>query len=226
MEEQATAAGWKTTLVAPSILSANFGYLAAEVKRIEDSGGDWVHLDIMDGVFVPNITFGPPMVSALRRHSRLPFDTHLVIVQPEKYIGKFADAGSDIITIHYEATVHVHRALSQIREKGKKVGISIVPSTPAEMLSELLPELDLILVMTVNPGFGGQQLIPRTLEKVSRLAEMRSRDGHHYLIQVDGGINTETCKLAIDAGADVLVAGSAIFDSEDLKERIDALKCR
>jgi ribulose-phosphate 3-epimerase len=216
----------KNTLVAPSILAADFGFLADEVKRIEDSGGDWVHLDIMDGVFVPNITFGPAMVAALRKHSRLPFDTHLMIVQPERYTSKFAEAGSDIITIHYEATVHVHRALSQIREDGKKAGISIVPSTPGEMLSELLPELDVILVMTVNPGFGGQDLIPRTLHKVAELAKMRSRGGYRYLIEVDGGINTETCKAAIDAGADVLVAGSAVFDSENIAEEINALKCR
>jgi ribulose-phosphate 3-epimerase len=215
-----------TPLVAPSILSAKFGFLAEEVKRIEEGGGDWVHLDIMDGTFVPNITFGPPMVRALRRHSRLPFDTHLMIVHPENYIAAFADAGSDIITIHYEAAVHTHRILSQIRKLGKKAGISIVPSTPAEMLTELLPELDLILVMTVNPGFGGQQLIPRTLKKVSRLVEMRRSGDYHYLIEVDGGINRETCKLAVEAGADVLVAGSAVFDSQDVESEINALKCR
>jgi ribulose-phosphate 3-epimerase len=216
----------RRTLVAPSILSADFGYLADAVRRIEEGGGDWVHLDIMDGVFVPNLTFGPPAVSSLRRHSRLPFDTHLMIVQPEKYVSNFADAGSDIITIHYEATVHVHRTLSQIRKIGKKAGISIVPSTPAEMLTEILPDLDLILVMTVNPGFGGQQLIPQTLSKVRRLAEMREMGGHEYLIEVDGGINRETCRLAIEAGADVLVAGSAVFDSEDMAKEINALKCR
>jgi ribulose-phosphate 3-epimerase len=214
------------TLIAPSILSADFGYLADEVKRIEEGGGDWVHLDIMDGVFVPNLTFGPAMISSLRRHSRLPFDTHLMIVQPEKYISKFADAGSDIITIHYEASIHVHRMLSQIRKIGKKAGISIVPSTPAAILSEVLPDLDLILVMTVDPGFGGQQLIPQTLNKVTQLAEMRERGGYGYLIEVDGGINRETCKMAIEAGADVLVAGSAVFDSEDIGREINALKCR
>jgi len=215
-----------TILVAPSILSADFAYLAEEVQRINKGGGDWVHLDIMDGVFVPNITFGPSMVAALRRHSSLPFDTHLMIVHPENYVSAFAEAGSDIITIHYESTVHVHRVLHQIREKGKKAGISIVPSTPAAMLSELLPELDLILVMTVNPGFGGQKLIPQTLEKVSRLAEIRKEGNYGYLIEVDGGINRETCSLAVDAGADVLVAGSAIFDSKNPEEEINALKCR
>jgi ribulose-phosphate 3-epimerase len=175
---------------------------------------------------VPNITFGPAMISSLRRHSRLPFDTHLMIVQPEKYITSFADAGSDIITIHYEASVHVHRLLDQIRKIGKKAGISIVPSTPAAVLAEILPGLDLILVMTVNPGFGGQQLIPQTLNKVSQLAEMRRSGGHGYLIEVDGGINRETCRMAVEAGADVLVAGSAVFDSDNIAKEINALKCR
>jgi ribulose-phosphate 3-epimerase len=216
----------RATLVAPSILSADFGHLADEVRRIEEGGGDWVHMDIMDGVFVPNITFGPAMVSSLRRHSRLPFDTHLMIVQPEKYISSFADAGADIITVHYEASIHVHRLLDQIRKIGKKAGISIVPSTPAAVLTEILPELDLILVMTVNPGFGGQQLIPQTLNKVSQLAEMRSSGGHGYLIEVDGGINRETCRMAVEAGADVLVAGSAVFDSDNIAKEINALKCR
>jgi ribulose-phosphate 3-epimerase len=214
------------TLVAPSILSADFGHLAEEVKRVKKGGGDWVHLDIMDGVFVPNLTFGPSMVAALRRHSDLPFDTHLMIVHPEKYVSVFVEAGSDIITIHYESTVHVHRTLTQIREMGIKAGISIVPSTPAAMLSEILCEVDLILVMTVNPGFGGQKLIPQTLKKVSQLAESREKGNYGYLIEVDGGINRETCRLAVEAGADVLVAGSAIFDSKNPEKEINALKCR
>jgi ribulose-phosphate 3-epimerase len=212
-------------LVAPSILSADFGRLEEGVRLIESGGGDWVHLDIMDGVFVPNITFGPPMVSALRKHTRLPFDAHLMIVHPQNYIEQFAEAGADSITIHYEATVHVHRVLSEIRRLGKKPGISIVPSTPAQMLSEILPEVDQILIMTVNPGFGGQELIPRTLDKVRYLAQLREREGYRYLLQVDGGIHHETCRLAVEAGADVLVAGSAVFNAENPKEAIASLRC-
>ncbi len=215
----------KRVLVAPSILSADFACLGQAVRRIESGGGDWVHLDVMDGSFVPNITFGPKMVGALRPHSALPFDVHLMIVRPQDYVGQFAAAGADHITFHYEATVHVHRVLSQIKELGKKAGISIVPSTPAEALSELLHMLDQILVMTVNPGFGGQELIERTLEKVRFLASAREREGYHYLLEVDGGINRDTCHLAVEAGADVLVAGSAVFDSEDPEEEIRALKC-
>ena len=210
----------KQVLVAPSILSADFGHLADGVRVIEDAQGDWVHLDIMDGCFVPNITFGPQMVTALRPHSRKFFDAHLMIVHPDRYIERFAEAGADGITIHYESIVHVHRALSTIRRLGKKVGISIVPSTPAEALSEILCDVDLILVMTVNPGFGGQELIPRTLDKVRRLDTMRRNHGYDYLIQVDGGINRRTCREAVAAGADVLVVGSAVFDAEDPAEEI------
>jgi ribulose-phosphate 3-epimerase len=202
-------------LVAPSILAADFGHLAEGIRVIEEGQGDWVHLDIMDGCFVPNITFGPQMVRALRPHSAKFFDAHLMIAQPDKYLERFAEAGADGLTIHLESIVHVHRALSAIRELGKKAGISIVPSTPAEALSEVLCEVDLVLVMTVNPGFGGQQLIPRALEKVRRLDELRERHGYDFLIQVDGGINRETCAEAVQAGADVLVVGSAVFNAKD-----------
>ncbi len=183
-----------------------------------------MHLDIMDGSFVPNITFGPRMVACLRRQSRLPFDVHLMIVRPELFIEDFARAGADTITIHLESTVHVHRVLMQIKEAGKQAGISIVPSTPAEALSELLPEVDLVLVMTVNPGYGGQDLIDRTLQKVRTLKKIKNEKKYSYRLEVDGGINRHSCSRAIKAGAEVLVAGSAIFNAEDPAEEIRILK--
>jgi ribulose-phosphate 3-epimerase len=213
-------------LVAPSILSADFGCLADAVRAIEKGGGDWVHVDIMDGSFVPNITFGPAVVAALRRHTRLPFDVHLMIVRPQDFLEEFARAGADHITIHCEAVVHLHRTLTAIRTLGKKAGISIVPSTPAAQLSEVLHMVDIVLVMTVNPGFGGQELIERTLEKVRYLKEQKRKHGYPYLIEVDGGINRDTCRKAVQAGAEVLVAGSAVFNSEHPEEEIRLLRCR
>jgi ribulose-phosphate 3-epimerase len=211
-------------IIAPSLLSADFSHLAEGIQIIENGEGDWVHLDIMDGSFVPNITFGPQMVAALRPHTRRYFDAHLMIVRPDQYIAEFVEAGADGVTIHYESIVHVHRALAEIRRMGKKAGISIVPSTPAESLSELLCDVDLILVMTVNPGFGGQELIPRTLEKVRTLDRLRREGGYRYLIEVDGGINRKTCREAVEAGADVLVVGSAVFNADDPAKEIRLLK--
>ncbi|MBN1835370.1 MAG: ribulose-phosphate 3-epimerase [Spirochaetales bacterium] len=211
-------------LIAPSILSADFAHLAEGIRTIDQGKGDWVHLDIMDGCFVPNITFGPQMVAALRPHTRTFFDAHLMITHPDQFIERFVEAGADGVTIHYESVIHVHRALSSIRKLGRKVGVSIVPSTPADSLSEILGEVDLVLVMTVNPGFGGQELIPRTLEKVRNLDRMRKERGYGYLIQVDGGINRETSRLAVAAGADVLVVGSAVFNAPDPEEEIRWLK--
>jgi ribulose-phosphate 3-epimerase len=201
-------------LVAPSLLSADFSNLGDAVKRIETSGADWVHLDIMDRRFVPNLTFGPKMVADLRRHSGLVFDTHLMIVHPESFIEKFAAAGSDIITVHFEQNIHIHKLIADIKSLGKKAGISIVPTTPVSFLEEILPLVDLVLVMTVNPGFGGQELIEQTLTKVSSLRENRKSRGASFLIEVDGGINRTTCRRAVAAGADVLVAGSAFFNVE------------
>ena len=216
----------KQILVAPSLLSADFSHMAEGIRLIEKGGGDWVHLDVMDGSFVPNITFGPPMVAALRPHTRLFFDAHLMIAHPERYVEKFVEAGADGVTIHFESIVHVHRTLGEIRRLGAKVGVSIVPSTPAETLSEVLCDVDLVLVMTVNPGFGGQKLIPRTLEKVRILDALRHEHQYRYLIQVDGGINRDTCRQAVGAGADVLVAGSAVFRAENPQAEIDRLRCR
>jgi ribulose-phosphate 3-epimerase len=201
--------------IAPSVLSANFGSLADAVRQVGVMGGDFVHLDVMDGCFVPNITFGQKAVTDLRPVSKLPFDVHLMICKPEAYVDAFCDAGADFVTIHLEATTHVHRVLSQVREKGKRPGIAIVPSTPAGALSEVLPLVDMVLVMTVNPGFGGQEIIFRCLEKVRALRKIREEEKLDFLIEVDGGINRSTIGAALDAGAEVIVAGSAIFGAAD-----------
>ena len=201
------------TIIAPSLLSADFADFGGALALIEKSGADWVHMDVMDGQFVPNLTFGPKLVDDLRQRSSAFFDVHLMVKTPERIVSAFT--GANAITFHLEATVHAHRLLHEIRRLGKKAGISIVPSTPAAMLSELLPYVDLILVMTVNPGFGGQELIPECLEKVSFLADERQRRGLDFLLSVDGGIHAASAPVAIAAGADVLVAGSAFFNTED-----------
>jgi ribulose-phosphate 3-epimerase len=214
-------------IIAPSILSADFSHFAGAVAEISGSGADWVHLDIMDGHFVPNLTFGPKLVEDLRPRSSLPFDAHLMVREPEYMIEDFARAGADYITFHAEAAVHSHRILAAIRDLGKKAGISIVPSTPVSYIEELLLFTDLVLIMTVNPGFGGQTLIPSCLEKVKKLAEIRKERNLSFLISVDGGINEQTAGLAREAGADVLVAGSAFFKEpgkEPLVRRLRGLE--
>jgi len=218
------AAGERKILVAPSVLSADFGSLAEAVRLVEKSGGDFVHLDVMDGCFVPQITFGQKAVTDLRPVSRLPFDTHLMICQPEHAIDGFCEAGTNYLTVHWEAATHMHRILTEIRKKGSRPGIAIVPSTPAEALVEVLPLVDLVLVMTVNPGFGGQELIPRCLRKVEALDRMRRSGGHQFLIEVDGGINRGTVQSALNAGADVIVAGSAVFNAPDPSEEVALLR--
>ena len=212
----------KKPLLAPSLLSSDFSELGAAVAQIERRGGNLVHIDVMDGSFVPNITIGQPVVASLRRHSALPFDVHLMVQHPESQIDSFIEAGADIVTFHYEASVHHHRLVQQIHAAGKKAGISIVPSTPVSVLKELLPSVDVVLVMTVNPGFGGQLLIPECLKKVSELDEIRRKENYKFLISVDGGINEHTAKDAVSAGADILVSGSAFFsgklDGESLRK--------
>ncbi|NJS14530.1 MAG: ribulose-phosphate 3-epimerase [Sphingopyxis sp.] len=197
--------------IAPSILSADFARLGAEVAAIEAAGADWVHVDVMDGHFVPNITIGPAVVKALRPHSTLPFDVHLMISPVDGFLDAFAEAGADIITVHPEAGPHIHRTVQRIKALGKMAGISLNPATPAKMLDYLIDDIDLVLVMSVNPGFGGQSFITSQLRKIEAVRKMIDKSGRDIRLEVDGGIDTATAPLAISAGADVLVAGTATF---------------
>lgn len=209
----------KKIIVAPSLLAADFSDLKNEIDKVEKAGAEYLHLDVMDGAFVPNISFGAPIISAIRKHSNLIFDVHLMIENPDRFIKDFVEAGADIITVHAEATKHLNRTLQLIKSYGKKVGISLNPSTPVEMIKYELKNIDMVLIMTVNPGFGGQSFIENMTDKIK---ELRTLD-KNIDIEVDGGINAETGKKVKEAGANILVAGSYIFNG-DYKERIDSLK--
>jgi ribulose-phosphate 3-epimerase len=214
----------KNVKIAPSILSADFSKLGEEIIALEKAGADYIHIDVMDGRFVPNITIGPIVVKAVKNLTSLPFDVHLMIVEPEKYIENFADAGADIITVHYEASIHLHRLVERIKSLGKCAGVSLNPATPAECLSEILPYLDLVLIMSVNPGFGGQKFIETSVEKIKKIKNMTKHLDVAPLIEIDGGVTEENAGIIAEAGADVLVAGSAVFKYKDYSEIINKLK--
>ena len=214
----------RKVLIAPSILSANFAHLSREVRAVELAGADVLHLDVMDGHFVPNITFGPAVVAALRPQSRLVFDVHLMIEEPDRYLEEFARAGADWISVHAEACRHLHRTITRIKDLGKKAGVALNPATPLSAVEWILPDLDFVLIMSVNPGFGGQKFIPQITEKIRRLSRMIAEAGVPVKIQVDGGIAPETAGKVVAAGAEILVAGSAVFDRGDYASAIQDLR--
>ena len=216
----------KKIQISPSILSANFSQLGSEIKRLEDGGADMIHVDVMDGHFVPNLTIGPPVIKALRNYTKLPFDVHLMIAPVHKYIKDYANAGADIITIHPEATDNLVNSINHIKKLKKKIGISLNPDTEIKIISHLLDQIDLVLIMSVFPGFGGQKFIPNVLDKIKELKKIKDKKNLNFDIEVDGGINFDNSKLVIEAGANILVSGTTIFKNNkgDIKKNIDTLK--
>lgn len=211
-------------IISPSILSANFLNIQADIEALNRSEADWVHVDVMDGVFVPNISIGFPLVKQVAEISKKPLDVHLMIVQPEKFIKELKDMGAMMMNVHYETCTHLHRVIQQIKDAGMKAGVTLNPSTPVAMLKDIITDVDMVLLMSVNPGFSGQKFIPQTLNKLKELRELIDNSGSKALIQIDGGVNLETGKLLVDAGADVLVAGNAVFKAPDMVDMIHQMK--
>lgn len=211
-------------IISPSMLSCDFANIQRDVEMINSSNADWFHIDIMDGVFVPNISFGFPVLAAMSKHAKKPMDVHLMIVNPDQYVAEFKKAGAHFLTVHYEACTHLHRTIQLIKSEGMKAGVALNPHTPVSVLGELLPDLDLVLIMSVNPGFGGQKFIDQAVEKVSKLKAMIKAQNLNTLIEVDGGVNLETGARLVNAGADALVAGSFVFGSADTVKTIQELK--
>ena len=213
-----------SVIVSPSLLSADFLHLSKDIEMVNRSQADWFHLDIMDGVFVPNISYGLPVVSQIKKMATKPLDVHLMIVQPERYVEAFHKAGADILTVHYEACTHLHRTIQQIKAQGMKAGVSLNLHTPVSLLEDIIKDIDVVLLMSVNPGFGGQSFIEQTINKVDKLKKLIIESNSHTLIEIDGGVNFETGKRLVNAGADALVAGSFVFNATDPEANIKGLK--
>lgn len=211
-------------IISPSVLSCDFANIQRDVEMINNSSADWFHIDVMDGVFVPNISFGFPVISAIKKHAKKPLDVHLMIENPDKYLEDFKNAGADLLTVHYEACTHLHRTIQAIKELGMKAGVALNPHTPVDLLENVIEELDLVLIMSVNPGFGGQKFIKNALLKVEQTKNLIHKKGSHAIVEVDGGVNLETGKQLITAGADALVAGSFVFNSSNPTQTIADLK--
>ncbi|MFI5204173.1 MAG: ribulose-phosphate 3-epimerase [Flavobacteriales bacterium] len=210
-------------IIAPSILASDFSRLRDEIDMVNKSKAQWFHLDVMDGVFVPNISFGIPVIAAMKKHAKKPFDVHLMIVQPERYIKEFKACGADILTVHYEASTHLHRTVSAIKDEGMKAGVAINPHTPVNVLEEIMPYMDLLCLMSVNPGYGGQKFIETTYAKIKKVREMAAKLNPGLMIEIDGGVNAENARKLVDCGADVLVAGNFVFSSANPTGTIESL---